>query len=93
MKSQVKTTKLFRFNEKSFFNTIIGLSPLWDYKPNLEYFDRNELDITLIDNIYLKSDCIDGSFLNGYGEPILYGFTSDKPPGFKIFLRARDSAL
>ena len=34
----------------------------------------------------LNCDSIDGYFLKGFKEPIVYCFTSDKLPGLKFFL-------
>ena len=78
-KLQLKTNNVLRFNEKLFFNTILGLSPNWDYKLNNEYISRNQLDITTIDKIYLKCDCIYGSILNGIRANTLYLWVRQAP--------------
>ena len=45
--------------------------------------------ITGVDKIHLKCDCIDGSVVNGIGEPFSYIFALDKPRGHKIFKEPR----
>ena len=36
-------------------------------------------------NIYLKTNVIDGSVVNGIREPILFSFVINKPSGYKVF--------
>ena len=43
------------------------------------------INITGIDKVHLKCDCIDGNIMNGTREPILYSFALDEPPGHKIY--------
>ena len=45
--------------------------------------------MTGIDKIHLKCDCIQGSIVNGIGEPILYSFALSSPPGHKIYKEPR----
>ena len=71
-----------RFNEKSFFNTLLGFPPFWDYKPsNAVRADSPSvktgekiLNLNTIDKIHLKCDVVDGSAVNGIREPILICF-------------------
>ena len=42
------------------------------------------IDVTGIDKIHLKCDCIKGGFVNGEREPILFGLELNKPRGQKI---------
>ena len=79
-----------KFTKKSFFYTKLGFT-----QPNLNFGNNplavciqklagtyeieKSIDITKIDNIHLKRDCIDGSIVNGIGKPILYSFVLDKP--------------
>ena len=90
-------TKLFlrpditalKFDEISFFNTILSSSPYWDFK-NIASYDRESYsernrELSRIDKIHLKCDVIDGSVLNGVRQPILVSFVLDKKPGFKVF--------
>ena len=43
------------------------------------------INFTGTDEIHLKLNCIQGSFVNGVREPILYSFALEKPPGHKMF--------
>ena len=69
-----------RFDEKSFFNTLLGFTPYWDYKPTNAihadspgvYTNDKILNIYTIDKIHLKSHVIDGSIVNGVRQPILF---------------------
>ena len=83
-----------RFDKQSFFHTLLGFSPYWDYKPNNSNHvlipgvypsDKIILNINTIDKIHLKCDCIGGSIQDGLRQPILYSFVLDKPAGYKIF--------
>ena len=49
------------------------------------YKSEKLINITGIDKIHLKCDCIDGSIVNAIREPILYSFALDQPPGHKIY--------
>ena len=83
-----------RFDKQSFFHTLLGFSPYWDYKPNNSSHvlipgvypsDKIILNLNTTDKIHLKCDCIDGSIQDGVRQPILFTFVLDKPSGFKIF--------
>ena len=77
-----------KFNEKSFFNTILDFSSHWDYKKTShdhEYYSEKYRNLGTIDEIYLKFDVIDGSVLNGVRQSKLLSFVVDKKPGFKVF--------
>ena len=83
-----------RFDEKSFFHTLIGFDPYWDYKftnaihadaPGVYTSDKVILNLNTIDKIHLKCDIIDGSIQDGVRQPILFSFVLDKPSGYKIF--------
>ena len=86
-------TKLFarygimaiRFDEKSFFSTILGFTSGWDYKSYKKYTSQKILNLGSTNKIHLKCDCIDGSVVNGLRQPILYSFVLDKPSGYKVF--------
>ena len=68
------------FDEKSFFNTLLGFVPYWDNKPTNAihanspwvYTSQKNLNLSTIDKIQLKRDVIDGSVVNGIREPIVY---------------------
>ena len=49
------------------------------------YQSDRPINITGIDKVHLKCDCIDGSIMNGKREPILYPFALRQPPGHKIY--------
>ena len=83
-----------RFDEKSFFHTIFGFTPYWDYKPTnaihadapgVYSSDKVILNLNTINKIHLKCDCIDGSIQNGVRQHILFSFVLDKPSGYKVF--------
>ena len=83
-----------RFDEKSFFHTILGFDPYWDYKPTNAFnadspgvytSDKVILNLNTINKIHLKCDMIDGSVVDGVRQPILFSFVLDKPSGYKLF--------
>ena len=83
-----------RCDEKSFFHTLLGFDPYWDYKPTNAIHadspgvytnDKLILNLNTINKIHLKCDCIDGSIQNGLRQPILYSLVLDKPSGYKVF--------
>ena len=74
-----------RFDEKSFFSTILGFTSGWDYKHYNKYTSQKVVNLGSTNKIHLKCDCIDGSVLNGIRQPILYSFVLDKLPGYKVF--------
>ena len=53
------------------------------------YKSDKPIDITGIDKIHLKCDCIQGSIVNGIREPILYSFALSSHSGHKIFKEPR----
>ena len=74
-----------RFDEKSFFSTILGFNPGWDYKHYNKYTSQKLINLGSTSKIHLKCDCIDGSVVNGLRQPISYSFVLDKLPGYKVF--------
>ena len=74
-----------RFDNKSFFHTLLGHDPYFDYKTPGVYTSDKILNLNTTNKIHLKCDCIDGSIQNGVRQPILYSFVLDKKPGYKIF--------
>ena len=74
-----------RFDEKSFFNTILGFTPGWDYKHYNKYISQKIVNLGSTNKIHLKCDIIDGSIVDGFRQPILYSFVLDKKPGYKVF--------
>ena len=83
-----------RFDEKSFFHTLLGFTPYWDYEPtNAIHADAPGVytsekiisNLNTINKIHLKFDCFDGSIQDGVGQPILFSFVLDKPSGYNVF--------
>ena len=74
-----------RFDEKSFFSTILGFTAGWDYKHYNQYLSQKIVNLSSTTKIYLKCDAVGGSVVNGIRQPILYSFVLDKKPGYKVF--------
>ena len=99
LKSKLKTNQILIFTEKSFFYTILGFTRSRSYALDDidgfyqliagSYKSARPINITGIDKVHLKCDCIQGSIVNGCKEPILYSFGLSSPPGFKIFKEPR----
>ena len=78
-----------RFDEKSFFGTLLGLTPYWDYKPTNAihadspgvYTSDKILKLSTTDKIHLKTNVIEGSIVSDSRQTILYSFVLDKPAG------------
>ena len=94
-KTDLKINQTLIFTNKSFFYTILGFTqsrsyPLDDIDGFYQlipgsYKSDKPINITGIDKVHLKCDCVDGSIVNGTREPILYSFALDQPPGCKIY--------
>ena len=94
-KTDLKINQTLIFTNKSFFYTILGFTqshsyPLDDIDGFYQliagsYKSDKPINITGIDKVHVKCDCIDGSIMNGVREPILYSFALDQPPGHKIY--------
>ena len=54
-----------RFDEKSFFSTILGFTSGWDYKHYNKYTSQKVVNLGSTNEIPLNCDCIDGSVVNG----------------------------
>ena len=74
-----------RFDENSFFSTILGFTAGWDYKHYNQNLSQKIVNLSSTNKIHLKCDAIDGSVVNGVRQPILYSFVLDKPSGYKVF--------
>ena len=74
-----------RFDEKSFFHTVLGYNYGWDYKQFNEYMSQNIVKLKYNNKIHLKCDVIDGSILSGVRQPIFYSFVLDKLQGYEVF--------
>ena len=94
-KTDLKINQTLIFTNKSFFYTILGFTqshsyPLDDIDGFYQliagsYKSDKPINITGIDKVHLKCDCVDGGIMNGTREPILYSFALDQPPGHKIY--------
>ena len=62
------------FDEKSFFSSILGFIPRWDYKFYNKNTSQKIVNLGSTNKINLKCDVIDGSVLDGVRQPILYSF-------------------
>ena len=99
LKSNLKINQTLIFTERSFFYTILGFTqsrsyPLDDIDSHYQiiagsYTSDRPINITGIDKVHLKCDCIQGSIVNGIREPILYSFALSSPPGHKIYKEPR----
>ena len=99
LKSNLKINQTLIFTEKSFFYTILGFTqsrsyPLYDIDSHYQiiagsYKSDKPINITGIDKIHLKCDCIQGSIVNEKRESILYSFALSSPPGHKIYKEPR----
>ena len=74
-----------RVDKKSFFHSLLGHDPYFDYKIPGIYTSDKILNLNTTNKIHLKCDFIDGSIQNGLRQPILFTFVLDKPSGYKIF--------
>ena len=74
-----------RFDEKSFFCSILDFTSGWDYKHYNKYTSQKVVNLGNTNKIHLNCDCIDGSVVNGIRHPILFSFVLDKKPGYKVF--------
>ena len=99
LKSNLKTNQTLILIEKSFFYSILGFIrsqsyPLDDidgfYQLVLGLYKSDKpINITRIDKIHLKCECIQGSIVNGVRKPILCSFALFSPPGHKIYKAPR----
>ena len=99
LKSNLKINQTLIFTEKSFFYTILDYTqshyyPLDDIDGFYQliagsYKSDKPNNITGIDKVHLKCDCIQGSIINGVREPILFPFALSSPPGHKIYKESR----
>ena len=74
-----------RFDEKSFFSSILGFTAGSDYKHYNQYLSQKIVNLSGTNKMHLKCDVINGSVVQGVRQPILYSFVLDKPCGYKVF--------
>ena len=99
LKSNLKINQTLIFTERSFFYTILGFTqsrshPLNDIDSHYQliagsYKSDRPINITGIDKIHLKCDCIQGSIVNGIRESVLFSFALSSPPGYKMYKEPR----
>ena len=99
LKSNLKNNQTSIFTNKSFFYTILGFTQSHQVSLNVNegfyqilpgsYKSDEPFNITGVDKIPLKCDCIQGSIVNGIREPFLYSFALSSPPGHKIYKESR----
>ena len=99
LKSNLKINQTLIFTEKFFLYTILGFTqsrsyPLDDIDGFCQsiagsYRSDKPINITGIDKIHLKCDCIQGSIVNGTRAPVLYSFALSSPPSHKIYKEPR----
>ena len=99
LKSILKINQTLIFTNKSFFYTILGFTqshqgPLNNIEGFYQilagsYEGYRPINITGIDKVHLKCDCIQGSVVNGVREPISYSFALSSPPSQKIIKEPR----
>ena len=58
-------SKIMRFDDETFFNTILGFEFHWYYSPHHTYSSEY-----ILNKNHLKFNVIDGSTVNGLPEPI-----------------------
>ena len=99
LKSNFKINQTLIFTKKSPFYTIFGFTGTHSYpSDDIEgfyqliagsYKSDRPINITGIDKLHLKCDCIQGSIVKRVEEPILYSFALSSPPGQKIYKELR----
>ena len=72
-----------RFDEKSFFKTILGFNHGWDFKRYNEYISQKIVNLNTATKKHLKTDVIDVA--DGLWQPIFFSFVLDKLSGYKVF--------
>ena len=77
-----------RFDKRSFFHTLLGFIPYWDYKSPGVYTSDKILNLNTTNKIHLKCDVIDGSVVDGIRQAILYSFVLDKKTRIQNIFRA-----
>ena len=100
LKSNLKIIQTLIFTEKSFFYTNLGFKKSHSYPLNDidgfyqllagSYKSEKTINITRIDKNHSKSDCFNGSILNGLCQLILFRFALDKPLGHEIYKEPRN---
>ena len=80
MKSVLTTSNDIHFNSE--LNILLGFTNT-DYSERT-YKSEKPVMITTTDKVHLNCDFVDGSFVIGIQEQILFSFNLSAPPGYKI---------
>ena len=59
-----------RFDDKSFFSTILGFTAGWDYKHYNQDLSQKIVNLSSTNKLHLKVDVIDGSVVDGVRQSI-----------------------
>ena len=78
-----------KFDEKSFFSTILGFTSCWDSKHYIKHISQKIVKLSTTNKNHLKCDYIDGSIQNGIKQAIFYSFVLDKKPGYRVFVNQK----
>ena len=99
LKSNLKNIKTIIFTKRSFFYTILGFTEshpgvLGDIPGFVQfipgtYKSNRPINITGLDKILLKTDCIHGSIVNGVRETIIYSSGPSSPPGHQFYSQSK----
>ena len=102
-KFNLRINQTLLFTNKSFFYTILGFTqshsyPLDDIEGSYQliagsYESDKPINITRVNKVHLKCDCIQASIMNGIREPISYSFALDQPPGHTLYKETRIKLL
>jgi len=78
-----KSNLKINFNHNQSLNKLLGFK--WGIIEGIgEHEGENIVDILSVNSILVNCDIIEGSYLNGVQEPVLYSFFPDVPPGYKM---------
>lgn len=87
----IKKDSILKFNDKSFFHTVLGFE-VKDYIKG-SHISKDIIQITNISTINIICDLIDGSYNNGVQSNILYSFPVNTVPfGYKLIERMYNPA-
>ena len=99
LKTILKINQTLKFTKKSFFHTFLGFTQSHSYNLNNidgfyqliagSYKSDKPINITGVDKVHSKCDCIAASIVNGVREPLLYSFGLSTPPGHKTYKTSR----
>ena len=98
-KTDLNVNQTLIFTNKSFFYTILGFTQSHSHPLHVidgfyqliagSYKSDKTINITGIDKVHLKCDCIDGSIVKGVREPILHSFALSSTPGYKLYKKPK----